>query len=220
MRLILLGPPGSGKGTQAELLSKRLGLAHVSTGDILREAIQKDTPQGRLAKPYMNGGQLVPDELVNDIVNALFRGKNRPPQFVMDGYPRTLAQTISFEAVLNEQALALGAVAFLKVDDDEIVRRLSGRWTCMNPSCKATYHTTLKPPKTPGRCDLCNQLLSQRPDDKPETIRRRLQVFHDTHDAMLEHYDKQHLLIEVLGQGNIETIYANIAKSLMRKASP
>ena len=216
MRLIFLGPPGSGKGTQAKLLGQRLGLVHISTGDILRDAVARDIPEGRLARPFMTAGQLVPDELVNDIINARFRSPDRPLNFVMDGYPRTLSQALSFDAVLAEQALALDAVVSLKVEDEEIVRRLGGRWTCVNPACKATYHSISRPPRTPGRCDLCNQLLSQRADDKPETIRQRLQVFHKTHDAMLHHYQARGLLVEVIGQGDIETIYASIVKALGR----
>src|SRR5262245_37442075 len=124
MRLILIGPPGSGKGTQAKLLCERLGLKHFSTGDILRDAVAKDTPDGRKAKAFMNAGGLVPDDLVNDIVRARFHGPNKPQKFVMDGYPRTHAQAIAFDAVLKEASLPLNAVVFLNVEDAEIVRRL------------------------------------------------------------------------------------------------
>ena len=127
MRLIFIGPPGSGKGTQANLLSQRLGLLHFGTGDILREAVRQETPAGKRAKPYMAAGQLVPDDLVNEIVVSRFRAKDRPEKFVMDGYPRTIVQAERFEDVLHEQGLALDAVIFLKVEDQEIIRRLSGR---------------------------------------------------------------------------------------------
>jgi adenylate kinase len=214
MRLILIGPPGSGKGTQAKLLNERSGLVHFSTGDILREAIEKDTPEGRKAKPFMTAGQLVPDELVNDIVNARFRGPNKPTKFVLDGYPRTLAQAQALDAVLKEQSLALDAVVFLNVEDDEIVRRLGNRWTCPNSVCKAVYHTVFKPPRVAGHCDLCNTALYQREDDKPATVRNRLKVFHETYDDLLRHYRDQNLLREVPGSGDIEAIYANIVKTL------
>ena len=214
MRLIFIGPPGSGKGTQAQLLSKRLGLVHFATGDILRDAVANDTPEGRKATSYMAAGQLVPDAIVIDIVNARLRAKDRPAKFIMDGYPRTLVQANSFDLVLKEQGLELDAVVFLNVEDDEIVRRNSARWTCINPECKATYNTLSKPPRVAGRCDLCQHLLQRREDDKPETIRRRLQVFHEQADGILDHYRRQGRLIEVPGVGDIEAIYASIVKAL------
>src|SRR6266852_4530802 len=150
MRLILIGPPGSGKGTQAKLLGDRLGLVHIATGDILREAIRLGTAAGRKAEPFVNNGKLVPDDLVNELVADRFRRPDRPERFVLDGYPRTLAQAASFDQVLRQQFLDLTAVLVFRVRDEEIVRRLSGRWTC--PNCKATYHTVHKPPRTAGVC--------------------------------------------------------------------
>jgi len=217
MRLIMIGPPGSGKGTQAKLLSQRMNLVHVSTGDILREAVDADTPQGRRARPYMGSGQLVPDDLVNDIIEARFSGEDKPRHFIMDGYPRTLVQAISFDKVLQRESLPLSAAVFLNVDDDEIVRRLGGRWTCPNPSCNTIYHMSSKPPRVAGVCDLCKTPLMQREDDKPETIRKRLQVFHKSHDDILLHYRDQGILVEVLGRGDIATINANIIKALTQK---
>ena len=215
MRLILIGPPGSGKGTQAKLLSAGLGLLHYSTGDILRAAIEKDTPEGRRAKSYMSNGQLAPDDLVNDIVNARFRAADKPTRFVMDGYPRNHAQALSFDGVLKEQGLDLTAVISLLVGDEEIVHRLGGnRWTCPNPTCKAVYHAVLNPPRVAGECDLCHAALYQRDDDKPATIRKRLQVFHESNDEIVQHYRDQGLLIEIPGLGDIESIYGEIVKSL------
>jgi adenylate kinase len=217
MRLIMIGPPGSGKGTQAKLLSQRMNLVHVSTGDILRDAVAKDTPEGRLARPYMAAGKLAPDAVVNEIVNARFRGKDKPAHFIMDGYPRTLDQAISFEKLLENESLPLSAAVFLNVEDEEIIRRLGGRWTCPNPACKAIYHMTSKPPKVAGVCDLCKTALAQREDDRPETIRQRLQVFHASHDDILLHYRGQGVLLEVLGRGDVATINANIIKALTQK---
>jgi adenylate kinase len=214
MRLILVGPPGSGKGTQAKLLSQRLGLTHISTGDMLREAIRLGTPAGRKAQPFVTTGQLVPDDLVNQIIADFFRRDNRPDHFVMDGYPRTLPQGMSFDQVLRQQFLDLDAVVLLQVDDEEIVRRVSGRWVCPNPSCGAPYHTTFKPPRKRGICDVCGTRLIQRDDDKEETVRKRLQVFHASHGDLLEHYHRMGLLRVVPGQGDIETIYANILNVL------
>jgi adenylate kinase len=210
MRLILIGPPGSGKGTQAKLLASRLQLFHFGTGDILREAVRLNTPAGQLAKPYVVSGRLAPDDLVNELVADRFRRDDRPDRFIMDGYPRTLAQAAAFDQVLRQQFLQIEAVIFLDVDDDEIVRRLSGRWSCPNPGCKATYHTRFNPPAQPGVCDLCRTALIQRDDDREETVRRRLVVYHQNLDDLLAHYRTQGRLHTVRGEGDIESIYGGI----------
>lgn len=210
MRLILFGPPGSGKGTQAKLLSQRLGLCHIATGDILREAIQLETPAGLMAKSFVLSGQLVPDQLVNEIIAQRFRRSDRPRQFVMDGYPRTLAQALSFDAVLHEVDLDVQRVICLVVADQEIVQRLSGRWNCSNPACKATFHVQNKPPRVAGVCDDCGAPLTQREDDKEETVRNRLAIYHETLAELLSHYRRRGLLREVAGSGAIEEIYATI----------
>jgi adenylate kinase len=212
MRLILVGPPGSGKGTQAHLLSKRLGLAHIGTGDILREAIRLGTPLGRRVEPFVTSGKLVPDDLINEVVAERFHRDDRPEHFVLDGYPRTLAQAASFDQVLRQQFLDLSAVVVLIVDDEEIVRRLTGRWNC--PRCKATFHTTAKPPKVGGVCDECGTVLTQREDDKDATVRERLRIYHRNTEELIPHYRAQGLLREVSGNGKIETVYADILQAL------
>jgi adenylate kinase len=217
MRLILVGPPGSGKGTQAKLLCDRLELAYIGTGDILREAVRLRTPAGKRAEPFVVSGRLVPDDLVNEMVADRFRRDDRPDQFIMDGYPRTLAQAAAFDQVLRQQFLSLDAVVVLTVDDEEIVRRLSARWTC--PQCKATYHLTSKPPQKSGICDECGSALVQRDDDKEETIRRRLQVYRQSTAELIPHYKAQGILREVAGAGNIEAIYRAIAGAI-EKAKP
>jgi adenylate kinase len=214
MRLILLGPPGSGKGTQAQLLSERLSLEHIGTGDIIREAIRTGTPAGKRAMPYVHSGRLVPDDLVNDLVADRFRRADRPTRFVMDGYPRTLAQAQAFDKVLTSQSLDLTAVVSLRVDDDEIVRRLSGRWSCPKPGCMATYHTISNPPAVAGICDRCGTKLVQRDDDKEETVKERLRVYHGNTVELIPYYRDRGLLREVTGHGNIEDIYANISRVL------
>jgi adenylate kinase len=220
MRLILLGPPGCGKGTQAQLLSQRKGLEHIGTGDILREAIRQKTPCGVRAQPYVESGKLVPDDLVNDVIAERFRRSDRPDRFVMDGYPRTLAQATAFDQVLRQQRLDVTAVILLKVSDEEIIRRVGERWSCPKPGCKATYHLTSNPPKVPGICDYCGTKLVQREDDRPETVRRRLLVYHSNTEALVGFYRAQGLLHEVPGHGPIEEVYAGIIKVLNRQAGP
>jgi adenylate kinase len=214
MRLILVGPPGSGKGTQAKLLSQRLKLAHVGTGDMLREAIRRNTPGGRQARPYVKTGQLVPDDLVNQIIADFFALESRPDRFVMDGYPRTLPQAMAFEQVLRQHFMGLDDVVWLRVTDDEIVRRVTGRWVCPNPTCGTPYHMAFKPPRVPGVCDVCGTHLIHRDDDSEETVRKRLQLFYATHTDLLDHYAKMGLLREVQGLGDVETIYHSIIKAL------
>jgi adenylate kinase len=214
MRLILIGPPGSGKGTQAKLLSQRLRLTHIGTGDMLRDAIRRGTPAGRAAKPHVASGQLVPDDLVNQIIADYFLKEHPLDGFVVDGYPRTLPQAMSFEQVLRQQYVGLDAVVLLEVDDEEIVKRMSGRWVCSNSACGTPYHTIFKPPRVPGICDVCGSKLIQRIDDQEQTVRKRLQIYHASHDELIEYYRKQGLLKEVPGVGDIETIYARIVKAL------
>jgi adenylate kinase len=218
MRLILVGPPGSGKGTQAKLLSKRLNLTHIGTGDILREAVRMDTPLGKLAGPYILGGQLVPDDLVNEVVAERFRRDDRPERFVMDGYPRTEAQAASFDQVLRQQFLNLTAVVLFTVDEEEIVRRMTGRWSC--PRCKSTYHLANNPPRVDGICDVCQTPLIQRSDDREETVRERLRIYRADTMGMVPHYRAQGVLHEVPGIGTIEQIYQRILLALNEKALP
>ena len=214
MRLILLGPPGSGKGTQAHLLCERLKLEHVGTGDMIRDAIARGTPAGLRAKPFLESGRLVPDDLVNDLVADRFRRDVRPGRFAMDGYPRTMGQAKAFDAVLRKSNLSLTAVVVLAVDDAEIVRRLSGRRVCPNPTCKATYHMVSNPPKLDGICDRCGTKLVQRNDDKEETVRERLRVYHADTIELIPYYRPRGLIREVPGRGDIEEIYANILRVL------
>jgi adenylate kinase len=212
MRIILFGPPGSGKGTQANLLKERLQFAHISTGDILREAVRLGTPTGKKAEPIMKSGQLVADEMVNEMVADRFRRPDRPQRFMMDGYPRTLAQARFFDDLLRQLGLDLTGVVFLEVNDDEIIRRLTGRWTC--PKCQAPYHAQSKPPKKTGICDICGTALLQRADDKEETVRQRLKVYRTSTADLAPYYRQRGLLHEVPGQGDIETIYKAIEKAL------
>jgi adenylate kinase len=210
MRLILLGPPGCGKGTQAKLLSRNNRLEHIGTGDLLRQAIRTQTPCGQQARPYVEAGQLVPDELVNDLVTERFDRDDRPERFVLDGYPRTVSQAKALDGLLSRHHLPLTSVLLLTVDDEEIVRRLSGRWSCPKPGCKATFHTESNPPRVAGICDDCGTPLVQRDDDRVATVRARLVVYHRDTVELIPHYRDQRLLREVDGRGEIEQVYANL----------
>ena len=215
MRLVLVGPPGSGKGTQAKLLVQRLGLTYVGTGDILRDAIRRGTPSGKLAEPFIKDGNLVPDDLVNELVNDLFHSKTQPSCFVLDGYPRTLAQAIWFDKMMTGIDKKLDAVVQFEVSDEEVVRRISGRWIC--PKCGAVYHTSGRAPQQPGICDHDGEKLVQRPDDREEVIRARLKVFHDNTDGLLAHYRANGLLKVVPSVGTIDSIYATILAHLNQR---
>jgi adenylate kinase len=212
MRLVLTGPPGSGKGTQAMLLAERNNLCHFGMGDILREAIQHGTPAGREAAPFVQRGELVPDVVVNRLIGECFGRDDRPRRFVMDGYPRTVGQAVAFDQVLHNAELDLDRAVRLVVEDDEIVRRLSGRRTC--PRCKATYHTISKPPRVPDICDNDGSVLVQRDDDREEIIRERLRVYHYNNADLLRYYRERGLLRDVPGEGGIETIYEDILRAV------
>jgi adenylate kinase len=212
MRLILIGPPGSGKGTQAKLLAERERLCHFGMGDILREAVRLDTPAGRNAAPYVLKGELVPDGVVNEMIEEYFRRDDCPSRFVMDGYPRTRSQAEAFDRTLASLNLNLDAAVQMIVDDEEIVRRLSGRWIC--PHCHAPYHAVNKPPRVPGVCDKCGHTLTQREDDREETVRRRLLVYHRNNRDLLRYYREHGLFREVQGIGAIEEIYDRIRRAV------
>jgi adenylate kinase len=214
MRLILLGPPGSGKGTQAQLLCRRMNLEHIGTGDLLRAAIKARTPLGLRAEEFVHAGQLVPDELVNDLVRDRFNQPGSHDRFVMDGYPRTVAQAVTFDQVLAEHQLDVTRVLLLDVDDATIIRRLSGRWSCPKAGCLATYHTESNPPKVPGVCDRCGSVLVQRDDDREETVRARLVVYHRDTAELIPFYRERGLLREVSGHGEIEQVYNNLVQAL------
>jgi adenylate kinase len=214
MRLILLGPPGCGKGTQAHLLCERQDFAHIGTGDLLRAAIRDQTPLGLKAKAFVEAGELVPDELVNDLIADRFSRPDRPNHFVMDGYPRTLAQAQAFDAILRGQGFRLHGAVLFDVSDAEILRRVTGRWSCPSAGCKATYNTQSNPPRVPGICDVCGTPLVQRADDREETVRQRLVVYHRDTAALIPYYRDQGLLHTVPGQGDIEQVYANLMQVL------
>jgi adenylate kinase len=176
---------------------------------------QLGTPSGRRAKPYVEAGQLVPDDLVNDLVHERFTSEPRPECFVMDGYPRTVPQAAAFDQMLGQEFLKLDAVLQMIVPDEELVRRLSARWTCPKADCQTSYHTCNKPPKKPGICDICGSKLIQRDDDREVTVRERLHIFHKNNADLLKYYQSQGLLRQVPAEGEIEAIYASLVRALM-----
>ncbi len=215
MRLVLVGPPGSGKGTQAELLTKNLNLKYIGTGNILRDAINRKTEYGLRAKPFLDVGELAPDDLVNSLVADLYRDNAGLDRFVLDGYPRTRAQAVWFDDLLKTLKRPIDAVIQLSVNDEEVVRRISGRRVC--PKCGTVYHVTDRPPKVPGICDHDGEKLIQRPDDNETVIRARLKVFHSNTDSLLDYYRDKGLLCEQPSYGSVDSIYQSILGLIQAK---
>jgi adenylate kinase len=195
--VVLLGPPGAGKGTQAARLSPRLGMPHVSSGDLFREHINGRTDLGRLAEGFMSKGQLVPDEVTIAMVRERLSRPDGDQGALLDGFPRTPAQAEALARLAAELGGAVRAVFYLRVPDAELVERLTGRWTCRAQG--HIYHSRNHPPKTAGRCDLDGSELVQRDDDKAETVTRRLGVYHEQTEKLIEHYRKAGLLVEIDG---------------------
>ena len=207
MVLVFLGPPGAGKGTQAALLARRWGLKHLSSGDLLRQAVEKGSPLGREAQKYMDKGVLVPDEVVIGLILEQLQGQDG---VVLDGFPRTLEQ-----ARVLDQALGKGGVEralLLRVEPGEMVRRLSSRWTCRN--CQAPYNLMTNPPREKGKCDRCGGELYQRPDDTPAGIRKRLEVYMAQTTPVIEYYKEKGRLLEVDGGGGVEEVSQEMEKAL------
>lgn len=211
MRIVLFGPPGAGKGTQASLLSEKYGAAHISTGDILREAVANKTEVGLKAKSYMDKGELVPDEVVIAIAKEKL-GSIGDEGFILDGFPRTIAQAKALDEALADLSKPLDAVVNLQVDEDELVRRLSGRRVC--PNCGEPYHIDSKPPKVEGKCDKCGSDLVHRADDQPEAIRNRLKVYNDQTSPVLGYYESAGVLRNIPAVGGIQDILGRITAAL------
>ena len=211
MNLILLGAPGAGKGTQAELLVKKLSIPAISTGNMLREAMANGTELGKKAKKYMDDGLLVPDELILGIVAQRVAQPDCQKGFILDGVPRTLAQAEALEAM----GVRIDHVVSIEVDDAAIEGRMTGRRVCAK--CGASYHITANPPKTEGLCDLCGGELVTRKDDAPETVRRRLQVYHSTTEVLKDFYGRLGRLRLINGSQSIEGANEDILKAIGAK---
>ena len=210
MRIVFLGPPGAGKGTQAARVAAALGVPHLSTGDMLRVAKQEGTEVGLKAKGFMETGQLVPDEVVDELVRERLGAADCAQGFLLDGYPRNQAQARALETYL--QTGALDYVISLQVDDEKLVARIAGRRTC--PKDNSVYHMATRPPRRPGLCDLCGTELVQRADDREEVVRDRLRVYHEATAGLVGYYESAGLVRTVDGDRSIEEVAAAVRAAL------
>ena len=212
MRIVFLGAPGAGKGTQARILSEKFGIPQISTGDILRAAVKDGTELGSKAKEFMDRGDLVPDEVICGVIVERIDSSEALDGFLLDGFPRTLPQAEALEQALDPLGRTLTAVLSIDVDDDEVVRRLSGRRVCERNG--HPYHVDFDPPKNPGFCDQDGSPLIQRDDDREETIEHRLTVFHDQTEPLVDYYESQGLLRRFDGSRSPDEVHAHIRATL------
>jgi adenylate kinase len=208
MKLVLVGCPGAGKGTQAKKLSKHYGIAHISTGDLLRDQIARGTELGKKVSKIMEEGGLVSDDIVSAMLSERIKEDDCKNGYILDGYPRNLAQAEGLEAITGP----LDKVVCIEVEDSIIVDRMTGRRSC--PECKAMYHVKYNPPKKDGVCDACGTALIQRKDDNEETVVNRLKVYHDTTAPLIEYYGNKGILATVNGVGDIDEIFSGVCKAL------
>jgi adenylate kinase len=209
-----MGAPGTGKGTQAQILVKNRGWLHVSSGDILRAAIRMDTQMGRQAKAYMDKGELVPDDLIIRIILERISRPDGDKGVVLDGFPRTVPQARALEQALSRQGEGIDLALSIKVPEDELVRRLSGRWVCRR--CAAIYQESSKPPTVAGRCDNCGGELIQRDDDRAETVRARLEKQRPPQE-LLDYFRVQGIFTEIDGQQPLDAVTADVADAIDKK---
>ena len=212
MKIVMLGAPGAGKGTQAERIAEKYQIPHISTGDIFRANIKAGTELGKKAKSYMDQGLLVPDSLTVDLLMARISQPDCKNGYILDGFPRTIPQAESLKAALSEKGEALDFAVDVDVPDENIVARMSGRRAC--PKCGATYHIVYAAPKQEGICDKCGAELILRDDDKPETVQNRLKVYHDQTQPLIEYYTGEDILHTVDGTQDMEKVFEDIMNIL------
>ena len=210
MKIVMLGAPGAGKGTQAKRIAAKFSIPHISTGDIFRANIKNNTPLGAKAKSYMDKGELVPDELVIELIMDRFAQDDCVNGYVLDGFPRTIPQAEELDKALKSVNDNLDYAIDVEVPDDNIINRMSGRRACVN--CGATYHIVHNPPKVENECDTCNGELILRDDDKPETVKNRLDVFHTQTEPLLKYYTEKGILYTVDGTQDMDTVFDSICK--------
>jgi len=208
--LVFLGPPGAGKGTQAKLLSQRMGFLHIATGDLLREAVKNQTPLGKKAKEYMDRGELVPDELIVQLIEETMP---KDGNVILDGFPRTVNQALALEEMLKGKGEKISKVLFFDVPDEVIIDRLSGRRVCSK--CGAVYHVKYNPPKVEGVCDLCGGNLMQRDDDKEEVVKKRLEVYRKQTQPLIEFYQDRGIIYRLDAEKGVEELFEEV-KGLVR----
>ena len=204
MRIIMLGPPGSGKGTQAQILSELYCVPVITTGDMLRDSVDMGTRYGKLAKDYMERGDLVPDGIVNRIVGDRLKRNDLSEGFILDGYPRSIPQADALDKILDENNQELDYVIHVVLDDESIIDRLSKRRVC--PNCGAVYHLESNPPKIPDVCDECGSKLIRRIDDSPDVIRKRLKVYREKTKPLLERYEERGIVVDVPGDVDLSKL--------------
>ena len=212
MKIIMLGAPGAGKGTQAKKIAAKYGIPHISTGDIFRANIKEGTDLGKKAKTYMDQGLLVPDELVVDLVVDRLHQDDCKKGYVLDGFPRTIPQAESLDAALEKTGEKMEYAIDVNVPDENIINRMGGRRACVG--CGATYHIVYNPTKVEGICDACGEKLILRDDDKPETVQKRLGVYHEQTQPLIDYYTKAGILKEVDGTVDMEEVFQNIVQIL------
>lgn len=214
MYILLMGPPGAGKGTQAEKLINDFKLPHISTGDMFRAAVKAGTAMGKEAKKYMDAGGLVPDEVTIGIVREGLAKPECAKDFMLDGFPRTLEQAVALDKIMADMGKKLDCVLNINVPDSELVGRVTGRWICKD--CGATYHVKFNPSKVAGKCDKCGGVLYQRDDDKEETVKNRLKAYHAQTEPLFDYYKKAGIYKEVNGLQDIDKVYADVKAALSK----
>lgn len=210
--VVLMGGPGAGKGTQSRRLEKELGLPQVSTGDLFREHLKKETELGTLARQYMDQGELVPDEVTVGMVRERLARPDTAQGAIFDGFPRTIAQADALEALLAEMDDGVNVVPYINVRPEILLQRLAGRWTC--PICGRVYHVLFNPPQEPGICDVDGGKLYQRKDDSEETQRRRIEVYFEQTEPLVDYYREQGLLVEIDGEQSIEAVNHDLLETI------
>ncbi|MFE0249580.1 adenylate kinase [Streptomyces sp. NPDC059010] len=215
MRIVLVGPPGAGKGTQAAFLAKNLSIPHISTGDLFRANISQQTELGKLAKSYMDAGNLVPDEVTIAMAKDRMEKPDAAGGFLLDGFPRNVSQAEALDEMLQSEGMKLDAVLDLEVPEEEVVKRIAGRRVCRRDSSHV-FHVTYSQPKKEGVCDVCGGELYQRDDDSEETVRKRLEVYHTQTEPIIDYYKAQGLVVTISALGKVEEVTARAMEALQR----